>query len=70
LSAAQVAVSEQTPVPLLIVTRLVTMEHAPAAVMTAVVLALVVAVTVNVDPKAALAGAPVKVTVGVACATV
>jgi hypothetical protein len=65
-----VAVSEQTPVPLFIVTRLATMEHAPAAVMTAVVLAFVVVETVNVDPTAALAGAPVKVTVGVACATV
>ena len=58
------------PVPPVIVTRLAATEHAPAAVMTAVVLALVVAETVKVDPTAALAGAPVKLTVGVPFATV
>jgi hypothetical protein len=42
------------------------MEHDPAAVMDGVVLALVVAATLNDVPKIALVGAPVKVTVGVA----
>ena len=39
-------------------------EQAPLAVMDAMVLALVVAETVKVELYAALAGAPVKVTVG------
>ena len=46
------------------VTMLPVMEHAPVAVITAVVLALVVVATAKVDRYAALAGAPVKVTVG------
>jgi hypothetical protein len=46
------------------------MEHDPAAVMDGVVLALVVAATLNEVPTIALAGAPVKVTVGVALLTV
>ena len=58
------------PVPLVMVTTFPAIEHAPVAVMTAVVLALVVADTVKVDKYAAVAGAPVKVTVGVPCATV
>ena len=47
LSAAQVAVSEQVPVPLVMVTALLTIEQAPPAVITAVVLALVVVATVK-----------------------
>ena len=70
MSAAQVAVSEHDPVPLVIVTKLPTTEHAPDAVMTAVVEAFVVAETVKVVPNTALVGAPVKVTVGVAFPTV
>jgi hypothetical protein len=46
------------------VTEVPTLEHAPLEVMTAVVLALVVEATVNPAWYAALAGAPVKVTVG------
>jgi hypothetical protein len=38
--------------------------QAPLAVMVGVVLATVVAATVNVDPKTAVLGAPVKVTLG------
>jgi hypothetical protein len=45
-------------------------EHAPVAVIAAVVLELLDAVTAKVDPTIALAGAPVKLTVGVARATV
>jgi hypothetical protein len=70
LSAAQVAVSEHNPVPLVIVTRLPTTEQAPAAVMTAVVDAFVVVETIKVEPNTALAGTPVKVTVGDAFPTV
>jgi hypothetical protein len=44
--------------------------HAPLAVIVAVVEAFVVATTVKVDSYAALAGAPVKVTVGLALFTV
>jgi hypothetical protein len=44
--------------------------HAPLAVIDAVVEALVVATTWKVDSYAALAGAPVRVTVGVALFTV
>jgi hypothetical protein len=65
LSAAQFAVSEQAPAPLVMVTVLPEIEQAAAAVITAVVLAFVVAETVNVELYAALAGAPLKVTVGV-----
>ena len=46
------------------VTVLPEIEQAPLAVMDAMVLALVVAETVKVELYAALAGAPVKVTVG------
>ena len=49
LSAAQFAVSEQIPVPLVMVTVVPFTEQAPLAVMVAVVLAFVVAATVNVD---------------------
>ena len=52
------------------VTRLPPIEHAPAAVMMGVVLALVEAVTGKVDRYGALGGAPVNVTVGVAWPTV
>ena len=45
LSAAQVAVSEQVPVPLVMVTVVPVFEQAPLLVMTAVLLALVVAAT-------------------------
>jgi hypothetical protein len=48
-SAAQVAVSEQAPVPLVMVTVLPEIEHCPAAVIAAVTLALVVAETMNVE---------------------
>ena len=47
LSAAQVAMSEQVPVPLVIVTAVFAFEHAPLLVITAVVLALVVVSTVK-----------------------
>jgi len=67
LSAAQLAVRLQVPVPLVMVTMVPVIEQLPEAVMIAVVLALVVVVTVNVDWKLALAGAPVKVTVGAIC---
>jgi hypothetical protein len=49
LSPAQVAVSEQVPVAAVIVTVLPAIEQAPLAVIVAVVLALVVATTVNWD---------------------
>ena len=64
LSAAQVALSEQVPVPLVIVTAVFAFEHAPLLVITAVVLALVVVATVKWLLYAALVGAPVNVTVG------
>jgi hypothetical protein len=48
LSAAQFANREQVPLVAVIVTVAPTVEHAPLAVMTAVVLALVVAATVKV----------------------
>jgi hypothetical protein len=48
-SAAQFAVSAQAPVPLVIVTVPLEIEHCPATVITAVTLALVVAATANVD---------------------
>jgi hypothetical protein len=47
LSAAHVAVSEQAPVPLVMVTAVPVLEQAPLDVMTAVVLALVVDATVK-----------------------
>jgi hypothetical protein len=49
VSAAQVALSEQVPVPLVIVTVAPAMEHAPLAVMAAAVLPSVVDATVNAD---------------------
>ncbi|MGA2722504.1 MAG: hypothetical protein ABSG79_08800 [Bryobacteraceae bacterium] len=52
------------PVPLVIVTLFPEIEQAPLAVITAVVLALVLDETVNMELSGALAGAPVKVTVG------
>ena len=52
------------PVPLVIVTVAPEIEQTPLAVITGVVLALVVAETPNVELNGALAGAPVKVTVG------
>ena len=64
LSGAHVAVSAQIPVPLVMVTRLPATEHAPAEVITAAVLALVVADTLKLEPNTALPGAPVKLTVG------
>jgi len=50
LSAAQVAVRMQLPVPLVIVTVVPMIEHEPLAVMTAALAELVVVETVNVDP--------------------
>ena len=64
MSAAQFAVSAHVPVPLVMATVSPVIEHAPAAVIDAVVLAFVVAVTVNMEPFPAVVGAPVKVTVG------
>jgi hypothetical protein len=79
--AAQLAVSEQVPVPLFMVTVAVagevpltapTLQTPGVPVMVGAIAprALVVAETGNVDWYAALAGAPVKVTVGVAMLTV
>ena len=73
-SAAQVAVSVQVPVPLIMVTRAVVLPvlatvqtpAVPVTVMVGTAVELVVAVTVKVDRYDALAGAPVKVTVGAA----
>ena len=65
LSAAQVAVSEHEPVPLVMVTAVPMFEQAPLLLMTAVVLAFVVVATVKWLPSAELDGAPVKVTAGV-----
>ena len=64
LSAAQVAVSEQVPLPLVMVTAVPMFEQAPLLVIVAVVLAFVVVATVKWLPSAELDGAPVKVTVG------
>lgn len=64
LSAAHFALRTHVPVPDVIVTVVPLTEQAPVAVITAFVLAFVVAVTVNVDWYGALAGAPVNVTVG------
>ena len=64
------AVSVHVPVPLVMVTVLPVIEHAPPAVNVGDVLALVVEATVKVDWNAALAGAPVKVTVGAICGAV
>jgi hypothetical protein len=50
LSAAQLAAREQTPVPLVIVTVLPEIEHAPPARIDGVVLALVVEAAVKVEP--------------------
>ena len=47
LSAAQVAVSEQVPVPLVMVTAVPVFEQAPLLVTTAGLLALVVGATVK-----------------------
>jgi hypothetical protein len=79
-SAAQVAVSVQVPVPLVIVTSALAFAGVPPTaptvhipevpVICGIVLALVVAVTVKLVLYAALAGAPVKVTVGVIYCTV
>ena len=52
------------PVPLVIVTKLPAIVHTPDVVIDGVVLAFVEAITVNVELYAALAGAPVNVTVG------
>jgi hypothetical protein len=60
----------QVPVPLVIVTRLPVTPHAPVTVITAALVALLVAETVKVDSYLAVAGAPVKVTVGVALLTI
>jgi hypothetical protein len=64
LSAAHVAVRVQVPEPLVIVAEVPVLEQEPPEVMTAVVLAFVDEATVKPAPNAALAGAPVNVTVG------
>jgi hypothetical protein len=73
LSVAQVALIEQVPVEAVIVIVALALaeapltapaEQAPLPLMVGTTLAFVVAVTVNVDPSAALAGAPVNFTVG------
>jgi len=69
LSAAQLAVRVHVPVPLVIVTRLPVIEQTPAAVRLGVVLAFVVAESVNCDLYTAVTGAPVNVTVGIALLT-
>jgi hypothetical protein len=66
LSAAQLAKRLHVPTPLVIVTVVPEIVQTPEAVMTGVVLAFVVAETVNCELKYAVPGAPVKVTVGVA----
>jgi hypothetical protein len=58
------------PVPLVIVTVVPLIEQEPAAAMVGVIPEFVVAVTVNVDWYGAVAGAPVKFTVGAALAAV
>jgi hypothetical protein len=55
------------PVPLIIVTVFPVIEQEPVAARDAAVLALVLASTVNERPMIALVGAPVKLTIGVAC---
>jgi len=50
-----------------IFTRVPETEHAPPAVITAVVIPFVLNATVNDDANAAVAGAPVNVAVGAAC---
>ena len=69
MSAAQFASRLHVPAPLVIVTVVPEIVHAPEAAIVGVVLAFVLAETVNCELKYADAGAPVKVTVGVACAT-
>ena len=73
--AAQVAVIVQVPVPLIMVTgaeagliplTVPTVQTLGVPVMVGVTAAFVVAVTVKLAPKSAEAGAPVKVTVGLA----
>jgi len=54
------------PTPLVIVTVVPEIVHAPEAAIVGVVLAFVLAETVNCELKYADAGAPVKLTVGVA----
>ena len=56
------------PTPLVIVTVVPEIVHAPVAVIVGVVLAFVLAETVNCELKYADAGAPVKLTAGVAFA--
>jgi hypothetical protein len=70
VSAGQLARKLQVPKPLIMVTVVPAMVHDPEAVIVAFVLALVVAETTNCELKYADAGAPVKVTVGVAWFTI
>jgi len=70
VSAAQLASRLHVPVPLIIVAVVPKTVHAPEAVIVGVVLAFVVAETVKCELKYAVAGAPVKLTVGVPCFTV
>jgi hypothetical protein len=64
-----VAVSKQVPEGAVITTFAPAIVQEPLAVVTAVVLAFVVAATANVDSYWALPGAPVKLTVGTALFT-
>ena len=66
MSAGQFACKLHVPTPLVIVTVVPAMVHDPEAVIVAVVVALVVAETMNCELKYANTGAPVKVMVGVA----
>jgi hypothetical protein len=66
VSAAQLANRLHVPMPLVMVTVVPEIVQTPEAVMMGVVLAFVLVETVNCELKYAVAGAPVKVTVGVA----
>jgi hypothetical protein len=66
MSASQFACRLQLPLPVIIATLVPEIVQEPEAVMVAMAVEFVVAVTVNCAPYAADAGAPVKLTVGVA----
>jgi hypothetical protein len=65
--AVQDAVSKQVPVDATIFTVVPTILHAPLAVIDGVTPELEVATTVKVEYSGAVAGAPVKLTVGAVC---
>jgi hypothetical protein len=66
-SAGQVALSEHVPGPAEVVTVRPDKEQAPEEVMVGEVVPLLEADTTNLEFKAVLAGAPVKLTVGAIC---